>query len=34
MSHHYYTLLNWIPLEKLDWDELSKNPKAIHLLDR
>ena len=27
-----YGLLNWIPLENLDWDALSENPAAIHLL--
>ena len=34
MSHHYYTLLDWIPLEKLNWLSLSKNPAAIHLLEQ
>jgi hypothetical protein len=27
-------LLDWVPLEKLDWDGLSSNPDAIHLLDK
>ena len=34
MSHHYYKLLDWIPLEKLDWPLLSKNPAAIHHLEQ
>ena len=27
-----YKLLDWISEEKLDWDALSSNPKAIELL--
>jgi hypothetical protein len=27
-----YVLKDWIPLKKLDWEELSKNPNAIELL--
>ena len=27
-------LLDWVPLEKLDWDGLSSNPDAIHLLEK
>ena len=27
-------LLYWIPFEKLQWDELSRNPNAIHLLEQ
>ncbi len=27
-------LLGWIPLDKLDWDWLSGNPNAIHLLEQ
>ena len=27
-------LLDWIPLDKLDWDNLSENPDAIHLLEQ
>ncbi len=34
MSHHYCKLLDWIPLEKLNWSYLSSNPKAIHLLEQ
>ena len=34
MSHHYYKLLDWIPLEKLYWEMLSLNPAAIHLLEQ
>ena len=26
-------LLHWIDIKKLNWDSLSKNPKAIHLLE-
>ena len=29
-----YTLLDWIPLDKLDWEWLSRNPAAIHLLEK
>ena len=31
---YYYKLLDWIPLEKLNWNWLSKNPAAIHLLEQ
>ena len=31
---HYYKLLDWIPLDKLNWDYLSRNPAAIHLLEQ
>ena len=27
-------LLDWIPLYKLNWDNLSRNPGAIHLLEQ
>ena len=27
-------LLDWIPFNKIDWDTLSKNPNAIHLLEQ
>ena len=27
------SLLHWIPLEKLDWGNLSRNPNAISLLE-
>jgi len=27
-------LLDWVPLEKLDWCGLSRNPGAIHLLEK
>ena len=27
-------LLNWVPLENLNWYGLSKNPNAIHLLEK
>ena len=26
-------LLDWVPLDKLDWGGLSRNPNAIHLLE-
>ena len=31
---HYYKLLDWIDINKLDWDGLSKNPGAINLLEK
>jgi hypothetical protein len=27
-------LRDWIPLDKLDWRDLSRNPAAIHLLEQ
>ena len=30
----YYKLLDWIDINKLDWDGLSKNPGAINLLEK
>ena len=27
-------LLDWIPLDKLNWSMLSMNPDAIHLLEQ
>jgi len=27
-------LRDWIPIEKLDWSQLSLNPNAIHLLEK
>ena len=27
-------LLDWIPEDKLNWDYLSKNPKALHMLEK
>jgi len=27
-------LLDWIPLDKIDWSYLSSNPNAIHLLEQ
>ena len=27
-------LLDWIPLDKIDWSWLSTNPNAIHLLEK
>jgi len=29
-----YKLRDWIPLNKIDWSKLSKNPKAIHILEK
>ena len=26
-------LLNWVDINKLNWDDLSSNPNAIHLLE-
>ena len=31
IHYKYLTLLDWIPLEKLDWDYVSLNPNAIFL---
>ena len=31
---HYYKLLDWVPLEKLNWEMLSLNPAAIHILEQ
>jgi len=27
-------LLDWIPLDKINWSNLSRNPNAIHLLEQ
>jgi hypothetical protein len=32
--HPPYKLLDWIDIDKLNWEELSKNPNAIHLLEQ
>ena len=29
-----YKLKNWVDINKIDWDELSENPNAIHLLEK
>ena len=34
MSHQFYKLRDWIPLNKLEWNRLSVNPNAIHLLEQ
>ena len=34
MDEYEYVLLDWIDIDKLDWRELSKNPNAIHLLEK
>ena len=31
---HYNKLLDWIPLDKLNWSWLSGNPAAIHILEQ
>ena len=31
---HFMKLREWIPLNKLDWVNLSFNPSAIHLLEK
>ena len=31
---HYYKLLDWIDINKIDWSLLSKNPDAIHILEQ
>ena len=30
---HRWKLRDWVPIEKLHWDYLSKNPNAIFLLE-
>jgi hypothetical protein len=32
--HPPYKLLDWIDIDKLNWEELSENPNAIHLLEQ
>ena len=34
MSEQFKRLRPWIPVEKLNWHHLSKNPAAIHLLEQ
>ena len=40
LDHHctslfsFYKLLPWIDIDKLNWDMLSSNPNAIHLLEQ
>jgi len=34
MDEYEYVLLDWIDIDKLNWSELSKNPNAIHLLEK
>jgi len=29
----HYQLLNWIPIDKINWCKLSRNPSAIELLE-
>ena len=29
-----YKLLDWIPLDKINWGGLSENPRAIELLEQ
>ena len=31
---HFMKLREWIPFDKLDWVNLSKNPNAIHILEK
>ena len=31
---HFMKLREWIPIDKLDWKMLSRNPNAIHLLEQ
>ena len=28
-----YNLLEWIDIDKIDWEWLSRNPEAIHMLE-
>ena len=32
-NSRFLKLRKWIPIEKLDWDALSRNPNAIHILE-
>ena len=34
MSEQFKRLRPWIPVEKLNWHHLSKNPAAIHILEK
>ena len=34
MSEPFKRLRPWIPVEKLNWSNLSLNPNAIHLLEK
>jgi hypothetical protein len=34
MNYNQVKLLNWIPLDKIDWWHLSGNPNAISLLEQ
>ena len=31
---HFMKLREWIPVDRLDWKELSRNPNAIHILEQ
>ena len=31
---HFMKLPEWIPRDKVTWEELSSNPNAIHLLEQ
>ena len=33
-QYEIYKLLDWIDIKKLDWNTLSSNPNAIHLLEQ
>jgi hypothetical protein len=33
-EHKMMKLLDWIPTDKVDWYQLSRNPNAIHLLEK
>ena len=34
INEYEMELLGWIPIEKLNWAELSFNPNAMHLLEK
>ena len=34
INPRFLKLLKWISIEKLNWDELSSNPNAIHILEK
>ena len=33
-EHFFMKLRGWIPMDKVDWKELSYNPNAIHILEK
>ena len=33
-TDHFMKILEWVPIDKLDWKWLSGNPNAITILDK